>query len=49
MEDNTLHFWERLYNLPGHSDTNPTRKAEEIDSKLEEILYADGNFSRAEF
>ena len=38
MEDNTLHYWERLYNLPGHYETNPTRNIEEIDSKLEEIL-----------
>jgi len=49
MEDNTLHFWERLYELPGHYETNPTRKIDETDIKLEEILYPSAEFSRAQF
>ena len=47
MEDNTLHFWERLNELPGHYESNPTRKIDETDIKLEEILYPSAEFSRA--
>lgn len=39
MEDNTLHFWERLYNLPGPTETNPVREIKEMEYKLEEMLY----------
>ena len=47
MEDNTLHFWERLYELQGHYESNPVRKIDETDIKLEEILYPSAEFSRA--